>query len=227
MTTGGTDKTAANASPETIDVPNEAVEATSPKSSQKSSKLDGSLSEDEKLKRRAEKFGVFCEELETDKKKMRADRFKIFHPDLEADKMKNRAKRFDIDCPELESEKLLNRAKRFEIDCPEVESPEKGKKTGDKTGACPTLDTQKLLDRAKRFDVDCPELETAKRLKRMERFGAAEEDPVTTTSSEITSTEKPSKLSSQESRLVARAKKFGVSSLSEEDRKKLRADRFN
>jgi len=191
----------------------------------KSSKLDGTISEDEKLKRRAEKFGVFCEELETDKKKMRADRFKIFDPDLEADKMKNRAKRFDIDCPELQSEKLLNRAKRFEIDCPEVDSPEKGKKTGNKTGSCPTLDTQKLLDRAKRFDVDCPELETAKRLKRMERFGAAEEDPVTTTS-EITSTEKPSKLS-QESRLAARAKKFGVSSLSDEDRKKLRSDRFN
>jgi len=225
MTIEKTTKAASAA--ETIDLaPETAVEAASPKSSPKSGKGAGEKSttgEDDKLKRRAEKFGIYSEELESDKKKARADRFKIFHPDLEADKKKNRAKRFETeDCAGTEGKKIGEKAGSGDLSDTE-KLKNRAKRFGDSLKDPPSgdmKDTSKLLDRAKRFSIDCPELESAKRQKRMERFAGTEG-----TDDVQLSTEKPSK-TSHDRKMEARAQKFGMSVLSDEEKKKLRANRF-
>merc|ERR1711915_100011 len=113
------------------------------------------LNEDEKKKRRAEKFGMFDPDNEAEKKKARADRFGVFHAGLEEEKLKSRAARFDLDNPDLEEEKKRKRQERFNMPMTTTK------------GGSPTF----------RKDVPVEDLtEAERRALRAKKFGQTNED---------------------------------------------------
>jgi len=114
----------------------------------------------EKKKARAERFGLADKDLDAEKKKARAERFGLADKDLEEEKKKARAERFGI---QSEADKMKARAERFgmsgdgKLSKLDKALPDKSKKRAEASGA-----------------VD--DEEAAKRAKRMERFGAVTEE---------------------------------------------------
>ena len=71
------------------------------------------MTDEQRAKLRAERFGVPNEDVEKAKKMARAERFGTSNDDLEKEKKKQRAERFGLDNKDLETDKKKQRQERF------------------------------------------------------------------------------------------------------------------
>lgn len=129
------------------------------------------LTEAERRKQRALKFGTHNEEVEKQKRKERAARFGTENVDLESEKKRARALRFGTHNPELESEKRAARKERFGIKTDAEKKAEREKRFGTGAGAGTDKPDKMDLPLTEKRQSSTPN-EEVKRQKRIQRFGA-------------------------------------------------------
>lgn len=128
------------------------------------------MTESERRKQRALKFGTHNEDLEREKRKERASRFGTENKDLETEKKKARALRFGTHNPDLEAEKKAARKERFGIQTEAEKKLDREKRFGKifANGNVDKMDMPLTAEKRKPSSLDEDE---AKRQKRAERFG--------------------------------------------------------
>jgi len=161
------------------------------------------MTDEEKKKLRAERFGIETAETETDKKKARAERFGVPNADVDAEKRKSRAERFGLPDKNLETDKKRAREERFGV----------GKGADD---AQKKLDAEKKAEREAKFG----------KVQKGNLFNGKE------AKAEAGSAKKRAREEAQidpeeAEKIKARKERFGLDALSEKEKQELRAKRFN